>query len=50
MEEISKICHENTQPVYITKHGRGNLVILSRALYEHQQALLEKGRRKIRFD
>ena len=32
--EISKICHETKQPVYITKNGYNDLVILSNEAYE----------------
>ena len=27
--EISKICHETKQPIYITKNGYNDLVLLS---------------------
>ena len=39
--EISEICHKEGEPVYITKNGQGNMVVMSQALYERQQALLE---------
>lgn len=32
--EISKICHETNEPVYITKNGFSDLVVLSNATYE----------------
>lgn len=32
--EISKICHETKEPVYITKNGYNDLVILSNDAYE----------------
>ena len=32
--EISKICHKTMQPVYITKNGYNDLVILSNEAYE----------------
>lgn len=32
--EISKICHETKQPVFITKNGTSDLVILSDDTYE----------------
>ena len=32
--EISKICHETKEPVYITKNGYNDLVILSNEAYE----------------
>ncbi len=39
--EISEICHKEGEPVYITKNGHGDLVVMSQALYERQQAMLE---------
>lgn len=38
---ISEICHEEGEPVFITKNGQGDLVVMSLALYEKQQALLD---------
>lgn len=32
--EISKLCHQTNQPVYITKNGYNDLVILSNEAYE----------------
>lgn len=32
--EISKICHETKEPVYITKNGSNDLVLLSDEAYE----------------
>lgn len=32
--EISKICHEKDEPVFITKNGYGDLVIMSMEAYE----------------
>lgn len=32
--EISKICHETKQPIYITKNGYNDLVLLSNEAYE----------------
>lgn len=32
--EISKICHETKKPIYITKNGSNDLVILSDEAYE----------------
>ena len=31
--EISEICHAQKEPVYITKNGRGDLVVMSLASY-----------------
>lgn len=32
--EISRICHETKEPVYITKNGANDLVVLSDEAYE----------------
>lgn len=32
--EISRICHETKEPVYITKEGEKDLVLLSRDAYD----------------
>lgn len=32
--EISRLCHETKQPVYITKNGFNDLVVLSNEAYE----------------
>ncbi|MGV8122715.1 MAG: type II toxin-antitoxin system Phd/YefM family antitoxin [Candidatus Xenobiia bacterium LiM19] len=39
--EISEICHREGEPVFITRNGQGDLVVMSMALYERQQAMLE---------
>ena len=39
--QISEICHKEMEPVFITKNGEGDMVVMSIALYEQQQALLE---------
>ena len=33
--EISRICHETNQPMYITKNGTNDLVVLSDEAYEN---------------
>lgn len=40
-DEISRLCHEQGEPVFITKNGKGDLVVMSQAAYEQQQARLE---------
>lgn len=40
-DEISRLCHESAEPVFITKNGREDLVVLSQAAYEQQQARFE---------
>ncbi|MFZ5596004.1 MAG: type II toxin-antitoxin system Phd/YefM family antitoxin [Bacillota bacterium] len=39
--EISDFCHREHEPVYITKNGVGDMVIMSIEAYERQQALIE---------
>lgn len=40
-DEISRLCHSTSEPVFITKNGREDLVVMSQASYEQQQARLE---------
>ena len=39
--EISELCHKEEEPVFITKNGQGDMVVMSLALYDKQQALIE---------
>lgn len=39
--EISKVCHETREPVYITVNGRGDTVILGLAEYEQMKRELK---------
>jgi prevent-host-death family protein len=39
--EISDICHKEGEPVFITKNGEGDLVVMSLAFYERQKALID---------
>lgn len=39
-DEISRICHASAEPVFITKNGREDLVVMSQAAYERQEARL----------
>ena len=39
--ELSKICHDSGEPVFITKNGEGDMVLMSLAAYERLQAQLE---------
>jgi prevent-host-death family protein len=39
--EISRLCHQSGEPVFITKNGEGDLVVMSVAAWERQQARLE---------
>ena len=38
---ISKECHENGEPVFLTKNGQGDLVVMSIDEYERMQGRLE---------
>ena len=38
---VSEICHKEQEPIFLTKNGQGDLVVMSIELYERQQALLE---------
>lgn len=37
---ISKVAHETNEPVYITKNGEGDLVVMSIDAFERREALL----------
>jgi prevent-host-death family protein len=39
--EISEFCRLSREPVFITKNGVGDMVVLSLEMYERQQAQLE---------
>ncbi|MBC2711081.1 MAG: type II toxin-antitoxin system prevent-host-death family antitoxin [Desulfosarcina sp.] len=39
--EISEICHRDDQPVFITRNGKGDMVIMSQAHYERMHSQLE---------
>lgn len=39
--EISELCHKEDQPVFITRNGKGDMVVMSHAHYERLQNLLE---------
>lgn len=39
--EISETCHKISEPVFITKNGYGDLVVMSIETYEKQLALVE---------
>ena len=47
--EISEFCHEYSEPVFITKNGKGDLAVMSIEVYEALKgklelySLLEKG-------
>ena len=39
--EISRVCHESGEPVFITKNGEGDLVVQSLDAYNQREAGLE---------
>jgi prevent-host-death family protein len=39
--EIEALCRDSGEPVFITKNGEGDLVVLSLPAYERDQARLE---------
>jgi PHD/YefM family antitoxin component YafN of YafNO toxin-antitoxin module len=39
--EISEICHKQSEPIFITKNGYGDLVVMSMETYERQFALVD---------
>ncbi|MBU3112822.1 type II toxin-antitoxin system Phd/YefM family antitoxin [Clostridium lacusfryxellense] len=39
--KISETCHKEAEPIYITKNGKGDLVVMSLAYFEQLQAKLD---------
>lgn len=39
--EISQMCQEASEPIYITKNGYGNMVIMSVKMYEEKLYMLD---------
>lgn len=39
--ELSELCHDSGEPIFITKNGEGDMVLMSLAAYEGLQARLE---------
>ncbi len=39
--DISKYCKESSEPVYLTKNGEGDLVVMSIEAFERRQELLD---------
>ena len=40
-KEISELCHREGKPVFITKNGKGDLVVMSNAKYEQMETQLD---------
>ncbi len=32
--DISELCHKSTEPIYVTKNGYGDMVLMSMEMYE----------------
>lgn len=39
--EISQMCKEATEPIFVTKNGYGDMVIMSMEMYEQKMFLLD---------
>ena len=39
--EISTLCHESDEPVFVTKNGYGDMVIMSIEVYERNMFLID---------
>ena len=48
--DISKTVHETAQPVFLTKNGYGDMVIMSMKTYEEQQEKLMLRELKFKLD
>ena len=48
--EISKMCNESTEPVYITKNGYGDMVIMGMKAYEEKMMHITEFNRFIGID
>lgn len=44
--KLSEMCNKSREPIFVTKNGYGDMVIMSMAVYEDQMARLEM-RKKI---
>lgn len=41
LNEILTVCHQDNQPVFLTRHGRGDSVIMSLTYYTQMKNLLD---------
>ena len=39
-DRISDVCHKQAEPVFITKNGQNDMVVMSQSLYDRLQARL----------
>ena len=44
--EISDMCHKTEEPIYVTKNGYGDMVIMSMEIYEATMKQIEAGQIK----
>jgi prevent-host-death family protein len=40
-KELSRLCHDSGEPIFITRNGEGDMVLMSLAAYERLEARLE---------
>jgi prevent-host-death family protein len=40
-KELSRLCHSSEEPIFITRNGEGDMVLMSLASYERLQGQLE---------
>ena len=40
-KELSRLCHDSGEPIFITRNGEGDMVLMSLPAYERLQARLE---------
>jgi prevent-host-death family protein len=40
-KELSQLCHDSGEPIFITRNGEGDMVLMSLAAYERLQAQLD---------
>lgn len=38
---VSQLCHETQEPIYVTKNGYGDMVIMSMKTYEEKMKIIE---------
>ena len=46
--KISKRCHETKEPIYVTRNGVNDLVVLSDEVFEKNESKMKKAKRKNR--
>ncbi len=46
LTEIQRICHERQEPIFITKRGRPDMVIVGKSYYDQMYPKIKKSRSK----